>query len=88
MASHAAQLDPPRGPTDASRPWLTVAEVALLLALCPRTVRRLIRSGQLAAVSTSSVRGRLRISREALAAFLVSATVKTTPAANTEVGQA
>ena len=69
-------FDSSRDDSVTHRPWYSVAEVALILSLCPRTIRRLIWSGQLAAVSTSPIRGRLRISREALAEFLRHATVR------------
>ena len=62
-------------------PFLTVAEVAATLNISQRTVRHMVRDGRLAAVATSSVRGRLRVSRDALAAFLASAKVKTTSTA-------
>ena len=69
-------LDTTEDSSNRLRPWLTVAEVAAALAVRPRTVRRLIRSGQLAAVSTSPLRGRLRISHEALEEFLRNAAVQ------------
>jgi excisionase family DNA binding protein len=70
MASYSQPLDTRQSAGVPLRPWLTVREVALILALCPRTIRRLISAGQIAAVSTSAVRGRLRVSREALDDFL------------------
>ena len=77
-------------PTNAARdhllPFLSAAEVARILNISARTVRRIVRDGRLAAVSTSAVRGRLRISREALAAFLDNAAVSL-PATKQEVGR-
>ena len=84
MASHPHPLGAQNGTVVVQLPWLTVAEIARTLALCPRTVRRLIRSGQIAAVATSTMRGRLRVSHAALAEFLQRAAVRTSTAAGKE----
>jgi excisionase family DNA binding protein len=50
--------------------FLSADQVAALLDLSPRTVRRWIEDGRLQAIRTSTRRGRYRIPREALADFL------------------
>ena len=53
--------------------FLSVREVAHLLHLSPRTVRRWVRSGRLEAVRTSMVKGRIVIPRASLKRFLETA---------------
>lgn len=50
--------------------FLSIAQIAHLLRLSPRTVRRWIESGRLQAVRTSARRGRFRVPRGALTDFL------------------
>jgi excisionase family DNA binding protein len=57
-------------------PFLKVIDVAKVLNISPRTVRQMIREGRLAGVATSATRGRLRVSRAALAEFLRTAAVQ------------
>ena len=50
--------------------YVSVADVAQLLQLSEKTVRRWIESGRLRAIRTSPVRGRIRVARTELSAFL------------------
>ena len=52
---------------------LTVNQVAAQLAVCHKTIRRLIRSGQLAAVK---VGGAIRVDPQAVAAYLAANRIK------------
>lgn len=67
---HEAATPASAGRPEPLVPLLRVVDVAAFLNISPRTVRQMVRDGRLAAVATSVARGRLRISREAIAAFL------------------
>lgn len=59
------------GESDAPKsPFLSVADVARLLQLSEKTVRRWIESGRLRAIQTSPGRGRIRVAHAALDDFL------------------
>ncbi len=57
-------------PAPDAEAFLSVAEVAQLLRLSEKTVRRWIESGRLPAIRTSPPRGRIRVAQEALQEFL------------------
>jgi len=67
----ANDTDAPPLPT-----WLTVGEIASSLQLSDRTIRRLIHTGELAAVCTPGRRGRMRVSQQALRDFLARSAVR------------